>query len=880
MDVSARATGVSADGLFVCETDPVSGDCLAPAATSVTSAVGAGGTPTFSVFVAEAETVPFDPAGTRVILDFVDQSGGAVRGSTSVALKSATAADWYSSNISEAIVQSTCVNCHTDTGVARNARLIFEVAPNPGYEAANLAAFETFVSEVTDAAELILNRVQGVGHGGGVQIPNGTAEFDDLAAFLELLGEEVNQGAIDPTLLFQTSTMLGDDATLTRAALLLTGAFPDAAARATLSSDGLRAALRSLMRGPGFHAFLLEGANDRLLTDREIGQAINPQRPFLVELANTNHFMLVDALATGNYLPWQRWRSRVQYGFARAPLELIAHVVQNDLPYTEILIADYVMANSEAAAAYGANTQFDDPDDPHEFKPSSIERYFRIGPSMEVEYELQTGTHVVEPGALSTDIPHAGVLNTAAFLKRYPSTATNRNRARARWTYYHFLDVDIERSAPRTTDPEALADQNNPTMNNPACTVCHATMDPVAGAFQNYGDEGFYRNRYWGLDSLDPFYKNPPGGGATPYVFGDTWYRDMREPGIDGLFAPDSSNSVQWLARHIAEDSRFPRATVKFWWPAIMGAEPERPPEESGDADFAGKLLAANAQDLEIDALASGFAAGFEGGAAFDLKDLLVEMLMSEWFRLDSVADNHPDRLIALADAGSERLLSPEQLSRKLESSTGFSWGRTPVRFLDVSVGNLQREYRLFYGGIDSDGVTERSPDMTAVMSGVAQAQAMESACPIVQRDLFLLADGQRHLLNGVSVGSAPTESAVRAKLVEMFGQLFGEAPGANDAEITRAYELFTAVRARLADAGGGQFPGNQVPCAWWSDFHYFDGLLDDAYTMLPTGQPRWNQSAVSSYLRTQDFSDPHFVGRTWLVVLGYLLTDYRFLYL
>ena len=91
---------------------------------------------------------------------------------------------------------------------------------------------------------------------------------------------------------------------------------------------------------------------------------------------------------------------------------------------------------------------------------------------------------------MRTDYPHAGILNTTTFLKRYPTTATNRNRARARWTYYHFLGVDIENSASRTMDPVALADTNNPTMHNPACTVCHTVMDPVAGAFQDYGDEG------------------------------------------------------------------------------------------------------------------------------------------------------------------------------------------------------------------------------------------------------------------------------------------------------------------------------------------------------------------------------------------------------
>ena len=122
---------------------------------------------------------------------------------------------------------------------------------------------------------------------------------------------------------------------------------------------------------------------------------------------------------------------------------------------------------------------------------------------MVFEKHLNYGYNVINPGNLKTEWPHAGILNTFAFLQRYPTTPTNRNRARSRWTYYHFLGVDIEKSASRTTDPVALADKDNPTLKNTACTVCHKVLDPVAGAFQNYGQNGAYRQAWGGLDSLD-----------------------------------------------------------------------------------------------------------------------------------------------------------------------------------------------------------------------------------------------------------------------------------------------------------------------------------------------------------------------------------------
>ena len=64
-----------------------------------------------------------------------------------------------------------------------------------------------------------------------------------------------------------------------------------------------------------------------------------------------------------------------------------------------------------------------------------------------------------------------------------------------------------QRRGQQTRKLSALADTDNPTMRNPACTVCHSVLDPVAGTYQNYGDEGLYRDQFGDLDSLDGHYK-------------------------------------------------------------------------------------------------------------------------------------------------------------------------------------------------------------------------------------------------------------------------------------------------------------------------------------------------------------------------------------
>lgn len=674
----------------------------------------------------------------------------------------------FRDHVAVPVVQARCTRCHVEGGVSGHTRLVFAEAEAADHETRNLAAFREFLGAVEGGADFVLHKIQGVAHGGGVQVPAGSAEFAFLERFLRLLDGSTAGSGRTPETLFDGVTMASPARTLRRAALVFAGRVPTATELASVSSsreEHLRAAIRRLMAGDGFHKFLIRGSNDRLLTDQWLDRwAYNPFGfPGLVEFVN-QHYHLEAAHARLEDGPddpdYRAWRLGAFHGLARAPLELIAHVAENDLPYTEILTADYVMANVTTAGAYGAETKFADPDSPFDFQPARIATYYRQDDSMVTEGHVNFGTNVINPGNLKTEWPHAGILNTFAFLQRYPTTPTNRNRARSRWTYYHFLGLDIERSASRTTDPVALADTDNPTLKNAACTVCHSVLDPVAGAFQNYGENGAYREAWGGLDSLDGLYKQSE---RSPYVEGDTWYRDMRVPGFDGSAVPDAANSLQWLARRISEDARFAEGAVKFWWSAVLGTPIAEPPEDERDSDFAGRLLASNAQAAEVQRLAAAFREGVAGGAPYNLRDLLVEIALSPWFRAESLADDDPVRAAALRDAGMERLLTPEELAWKTEALTGYMQGRS-VTGEGVLHGDLldSRRFRLLYGGIDSEGIIERSRDMTPVMAAVARSHAVEAGCVVAAREFFFLPDGQRMLFNGTDLGLSPVTDAVR----------------------------------------------------------------------------------------------------------------------
>ena len=809
-----------------------------------------------------------------------------------------TASEAYEALISP-IVQGKCVNCHVEGGKSGHTPLVFVRATDADHLAKNLSVFESYLEEVEDGADQILNKIQGaLAHGGGVQVSAGTEQYGSFETFMELLGADVDRSAeVD---LFAGVTLESPRRTLWRAAIVLAGKIPTAAEYAMVeggTEHDLRRAIRGLMDCPedeprhhcGFHEFLIRGSNDRLLTDRAFPSAaadvIDVDRAYFVDFANLGYEQQINDPER-----FWNWYQKAQYSFARAPLELIAYLAETDGDYRKVLTASYIMANPLAARAYGATTEFNDPDDLQEFQPSEIVSYYGNDESKKTQ-DVDGRTRVLDPGELAVDYPHAGVLNTNGFLVRYPSTATNRNRARARWTYYHFLGDDIEKSEARTMDQQVLEDKNNPTMNNHACTVCHERMDPVAGTFQNYGDEGYYRDADGGLDSLDGHYKEdwvvaevssaitaetsaeaqtvrtsawlqsgkdqvrlkphfdppmPEGsdmwwnmgidvlrvldgdgriiqsieleevaeeldlcGSHDPgaefyegyfciqeiavdipadgrYEFevdiwvagtrgvtderpmmtmwvgghreGDTWYRDMRRPGFDGELAPNADNSLQWLAQQIVADERFAKATVKFWWPAIMGTDVADPPEDEADASFAGRRLASNGQTAGVERLARGFRRGFHGGSPYNLKDLLVETMLSPWFRAETRTNDDAVRSVALAHAGARRLLTPEELLRKTAALTGYGWLRLKPHSWNTpgDILNWTGEYGLLYGGIDSDGITKRGRDFTAVMAGVAQRHAAAVSCPAVMKEFYLLPAEERRLLGGVNVWTTP----------------------------------------------------------------------------------------------------------------------------
>lgn len=735
----------------------------------------------------------------------------------------------YIETVSSSIIQTKCIACHVSGGMATTSGLILQPSTEPNYQITNYNTLINFIANSPNGAGKILSKPQGLDHGGGVQLIAGNDDFSSFSAFVAsaIADIEALNGGVTVTAsaIFSDVVLGSNEEVLRRAAVLLAGRLPtesELAAVTDADESQLRSTLRGLMSDEGFSQFLLENANDRLLTEAFNGS--------LFEIVNRKYYPN-SAKYFQNISLRERART-IANALAEEPLRLIEYVVTQERPYTEILTADYIMMNPYSGEIYNSALQFADPDDYSDWKPGQITDYYRCNQCS------QNNPDIIYD--IPTDYPHAGILNSPAFLSRFPSTETNRNRARARWAYYFFLGVDIEAISERTTDQDALQDLNNPTLNNPNCVVCHDIMDPVAGAFQNYSDDGFYRNQPGGNDSLPFSYKRDRNGG---YQTGDTWYSDMLMPGFNGAIAPDADNSIQWLGQQFVADSRFGYGTVNFWYPAIMGREAYSEPENPEDADYQSKLAAYTAEQAMLKDAAAAFVAGDWGNGAYNLKDLLLDLILSEQFRAAAVTAQQELHSLELSDIGAGRLLTPEQLSRKLQAVTGFTW----------EYGNssaLNDVYGLIYGGIDSIGITKRATDLTTLMSSVVTTMANETSCSIVNND-FSKAQTQRRLFPFVELSSLPQsdEAGIKENMRHLHQQFLGETLDLDSTEINATYEMFTAVRnARLAAGKGAAVSSTTEVC-----------ILENVDNPIN--------------------SDPNQTLRSWAAVVNYMMRDYRFIF-
>ncbi|MCA9707172.1 MAG: DUF1588 domain-containing protein [Myxococcales bacterium] len=716
-----------------------------------------------------------------------------------------------------------CVTCHTPTGPAKDTSFILRTSEwGPDYLEQNLKVFEQMAKLEFDGTPWILAKPSNsVEHEGGVQIQSGSEEYDAFREMVDRINDPVVCDDVDETAEFFDGVELLDEvATLRKASLSILGRLPTVEEEQTVRDGGFEAldgVLDQMMTDPVFHDRIVEIYNDHFLTDRYY-----PGTEALQLLSALNDGSDANG-GDGNALyPNVFWFDSIgdeeqrmeaerasNVGVARQSLELIAHVVSNDLPYTEILTADYTMVNPYSAKSYGVDAAF---------TTGAADEY----------------VPVKIPG-----IPHAGVLTNTVFMVRFPTTPTNRNRHRARMLFQFFLATDVLRLGERPID--ATGDGIlNPTMNNAVCAACHATIDPLAGSLQNWDEAGSY---------------NPPEEG---------WYTDMRQPGFGEEVMPPEDNlrGAQWAAEQLIQDPRFAIAPVHILFKGLSGQEPLREPSDVNSETYLQQIRAFDVQSKVFQGIANQFV---EDG--WNLKTVVKEIIKSPYYRAANAGELTEEREAELAEVGTGRLLTPEQLHRKIEAITGQPWRNGEANFL-----LSEDEYLIFYGGINSDDVTTRITEPNGIMSNVATRMANEMACWTVAQDFakdpatrlmfpFVETTFEPEDENGFEVsGSA---AAIRANIQYLHQRMLGEFVDLNDPEIDRTYQLYLDVwkgGRSLVDVPfeeGGVGMGLNGACQ----------ATNDPWTGEPLGEGR------------QIVDDPNYSIRAWQAVISYLLADYRFLH-
>lgn len=731
-----------------------------------------------------------------------------------------------------------CLRCHRENGDAQESNFrIHEGTEQTGLDALgrNLAlannrlAFEEFGMKWNDELGMSVLLAKAVGkldHGGGEAIKPDSTAFKVLSSFSKRLKQKPDEEALpvddvdfeDRDQLFRYVKLSDPKRLLRRVTLSLCGRLPSKQELDEVEKFGMAAIeklLPDLMKEVAFYVRIKEAFNDIFLT---VGIEDNAET-----ILSYDHFEKSRLWYQNfdlNHLPEPdrqkaRWKLADVYRDAllQEPLRLIEFIVRNDRPFTELVTADYIMVSPYTARGYGIfediKSQFINVDDPFEYIPAKLNALKNRAGKFQ---ESATGLY-----------PHAGFLSMFHYLRRYPSTETNRNRLRARMFYQHFLGVDIMQLAPRSTDASAVASKYEiPTMQAADCVVCHRTIDPVAGVFQDHDFEGHIGPRK------------------------DGWYRDMFSAGFEGedLPANERWRATQWLAERTIKDPRFAVAMVEHVYYILFGRKVMQAPEDIDDPAFNVKRQAYRMQRRLIRQTASQFAS-----SGFNLKSVFQSLIISDFYRAEALEglatidnqDSHSAEmkkqfLVALDDLGVVRLLSPEQLKRKLAAIFGKSWDK------------LDGDMKILYGGIDSITVTERNGDPSGAMGAIQRIMANDVACYHVARD-FRLEPTQRVLFPNiepeVTPGNSSNDRKIREAIVYLYQRLHGSDYAFDDGEIDRTFQLFKEI-VEEAKANGKYELRETYYCGGREEFNT---------------------------------PDPQYTIRAWRAVVSYMLRQHDFLY-
>ena len=736
--------------------------------------------------------------------------------SKSDAVEDCASVEQYFSEVAwPTVVGSNCVSCHTPGGPAQAGGAAFLLLP-PGYPRfleSNLQITRDIAAYEVAGKSILLRKPLGeLQHGGGMRISEGTDEYKALEGLIALFDGKKSCSNSNDEQQNAPLNLLDAAGTFRKASLHFGGRIPTKDEQKDLEEEGdaaLVGLLSDLMQEDAFFERLKEIFNDQLLVERFLaytGYAVSRLDERMYPAAGETW----DALEDGDL------KKRINHDLAHEPLDFIAYLVRQEKPFTELVTANYRVVNRLTAPYLNADVDFDDSSTDQEWREVTAQAFIETEKD---EFSLQ-------------ELPQAGVLTSPFFLNRFPTTPTNRNRHRARMILDIFLGTDILKVGDRPLDPTQAGQYPNPTQNDPSCSSCHEIIDPIGGAFQKFSDNN--QEQYLPLRS---------------------WYGDMKPAGYGAEQMPVSEieRAPEWLGQRIAGDPRFVYAMVKIIYEGVFGRVPLEYPADQQNPDYSAQLQAWQSQQKTLEAVGQEFI-----DAEHNLKVLIQALLLSDEYRTESASGSlSKDEEVALSEIGTARFSSPSLLAKKIRAVTGIAWNRSWDR-----TDELLSDYRILYGGMDSDTILERLSVPNGVMSAVAWRMANEMSCRLVAWE-FSMSQSERALLSKVEITDLPAEAEAQIKeqLIELHERILGERLSADSPELERSYALFT----ETLNEGQGLIEESD------SGIGVRLARSCQARTNLKTGEDLEEGALVRD--------DPDYTIRAWMAVFTYLLSDYRFLY-
>ena len=422
---------------------------------------------------------------------------------------------------------------------------------------------------------------------------------------------------------------------------------------------------------------------------------------------------------------------------------LVADLVADERPYTDIVRAPYTMTNKILAEAYG------------------------------LPFDASAGEW--QRSAYTDGRPAAGVLATNGLWLRHFSGDANANRHRA-WFVERALLCRPESPRvvgevfPDTSDPAAVA---NAVQEDAACASCHASLDPLASHF--FG----FRRYVFPFEIREAFEENCRGEFA-PYCYPVAMYDASSTAGWleHAMEAPEyfgrPSDGLADLGQYIASDPAFARCTVERFWEYFAQSDVDEVPEEEV-SDWVNHFVSSD----------------------FDVRSLSVKLVTSDRFvRTPSAGGvgplwirptQHARQLKALT--GLEWNVS--RYSKECLDSNAGCMGDVPLLTGD------DEGFRVLAGGSDGWRVMEPTHAATPARSLVYSVAAETAAAHVVRSDLAN-DRGSARLLRLVQVDTRDPET-LRVQMRQLSKDIMGKPLPRK--ELVALVDLWSAVFADSSDA-------------------------------------------------------------------------------